>query len=152
MKAIRIVPGPAGGRLEIQDIPRPEAGSGQLLVRVAASGLNRGEVNQVKRAMAGSPLTTGVEFAHAVGHRALAAKDDAFGGGHHGRVGRNDDIFAARHVLQRLRHRAQVTHAVVDDGNAHNEPLVDGMVPAMRGSGVAAMRSARPKALKTVSA
>lgn len=66
MKAIRIVPGPAGGRLEIQDIPRPEAGPGQLLVRVAASGLNRGEVNQVKRAVAGAPLTTGVEFAGVV--------------------------------------------------------------------------------------
>jgi len=66
MKAIRIVPGPAGGRLEIQDIPRPEAVPGQLLVRVAASGLNRGEVNQVKRAVAGAPLTAGVEFAGVV--------------------------------------------------------------------------------------
>ncbi len=101
-----------------------------------------------------------IEFAHAVGHRALPRKDHALGAGHHRRIGGDDDLLATRDMLERLRHRAQVAHAVVDDGNGiasgfantHSEPLVNGMAPAMRGSGVVAMRNARPKALKTVSA
>ena len=34
----------------------------------------------------------------------------------------------------------------------HSDPLVEGVTPAMRGSGSTAMRRARPKALKIVSA
>lgn len=63
MKAVRIVPGPEGGRLEIHDSPTPQAGPGEVLVRVAASGLNRGEVNQVRQARSGQPRPAGVEFA-----------------------------------------------------------------------------------------
>jgi NADPH2:quinone reductase len=63
MRAVRIVPGPDGGRLEIQDLPIPQPGPGQVLVRVAASGLNRGEINQVRKAVSGNPLPVGVEFA-----------------------------------------------------------------------------------------
>lgn len=63
MKAARIVPGPEGGRLEILDIPVPVPGPGQLLVCVAASGLNRGEIKQVRNAVKGAPFTAGVEFA-----------------------------------------------------------------------------------------
>ena len=35
----------SGGKIEVElrDIPRPEAGPGQVLVRVRAAGLNRGE-------------------------------------------------------------------------------------------------------------
>lgn len=54
MRAARIVPGPQGGQLEIQDIPLPAVGPRQLLVHVAASGLNRGEINQVRRATGGA--------------------------------------------------------------------------------------------------
>lgn len=60
MRAARIVPGPQGGQLEIQDIPLPAVGPRQLLVRVAASGLNRGEINQVRRATGGAWFTAGV--------------------------------------------------------------------------------------------
>lgn len=63
MKACRIVPGPDGGRLEIQDIPTPTPGPGQILVRVMASGLNRGEIKLVREAKSGAPRTSGVEFA-----------------------------------------------------------------------------------------
>jgi NADPH2:quinone reductase len=66
MKASRIVPGPQGGRLEIQDVPKPEAGAGQVLVRVMASGLNRGEINLVRNATSGNAKTSGVEFAGVV--------------------------------------------------------------------------------------
>jgi NADPH2:quinone reductase len=66
MKASRIVPGPQGGRLEIQDVPAPQPGPGQVLVRVMASGLNRGEIKMVREATSGQPRTAGVEFAGVV--------------------------------------------------------------------------------------
>ena len=66
MKASRIISGSNGGRLEIHDIPAPAPGPGQVLVRVMASGLNRGEIKQVRETKTGAPKTTGVEFAGVV--------------------------------------------------------------------------------------
>lgn len=63
MKAVRIFPGAEGGTLKIVDVPTPVPAAGQILVRVRASGLNRGEINIVKRARDGHPLPAGVEFA-----------------------------------------------------------------------------------------
>ncbi len=63
MKAVRVIPHPDGGRIEIQDIPQPVAGPGQVLVRVRASGLNRGEITQARDRRTGDPITVGVEFA-----------------------------------------------------------------------------------------
>jgi hypothetical protein len=99
---------------------------------------------------------------------------DALGGGDARRIGGDEDVVAGRHVLDRLGDRAQVAHAVIDDGHVvigltrfstgrrprdaqpreqgnQSAPLVEGMVPAARSSGSAAMRSARAKALNTVS-
>lgn len=63
MKAVRVVPGPEGGKVEVQDIPVPAAAAGQVLVRVRAAGLNRGEINQAAELRSGNTITTGVEFA-----------------------------------------------------------------------------------------
>lgn len=63
MKAVRVIPGEQGGRIEVQDIPAPVADKGQVLVRVHASGVNRGEINQAKELRTGPVITTGVEFA-----------------------------------------------------------------------------------------
>ena len=63
MKAVRVIPHADGGKIEIQDIPAPVAGAGQVLVRVHASGLNRGEITQARDRRSGAPITTGVEFA-----------------------------------------------------------------------------------------
>ncbi|MBP0633369.1 zinc-binding dehydrogenase [Cupriavidus sp. AcVe19-1a] len=63
MKAVRVVPGPEGGTVEVQDIPVPVAAAGQVLVRVRAAGLNRGEINQAKELRSGNTITAGVEFA-----------------------------------------------------------------------------------------
>jgi len=63
MKAVRVIPHPEGGRIELQDIPVPIAGPGQVLVRVRASGVNRGEITQARDRRSGAPITTGVEFA-----------------------------------------------------------------------------------------
>jgi NADPH:quinone reductase len=63
MRAVRAIPHPDGGRIEIQDIPVPEVRAGQVLVRVRASGLNRGEITQARDRVSGEPITVGVEFA-----------------------------------------------------------------------------------------
>ena len=63
MRAVRVIPHPDAGRIEIQDIPVPEPKSGQVLVRVRASGLNRGEITQARDRRSGEPITVGVEFA-----------------------------------------------------------------------------------------
>jgi NADPH2:quinone reductase len=63
MKAMKIVPGPQGGHLEYLEVPMPTPGPGQVVVRVMASGLNRGEIKMVREAKAGAPKTAGVEFA-----------------------------------------------------------------------------------------
>ncbi len=63
MRAVRVIPDPAGGRVEVQDVPVPVAGAGQVLVRVRASGLNRGEITQARDRRSGDPITAGVEFA-----------------------------------------------------------------------------------------
>jgi NADPH2:quinone reductase len=63
MRAVRVIPHPDGGRIEIQDIEVPVAGSGQVLVRVRASGLNRGEITQASDRRSGEPITVVVEFA-----------------------------------------------------------------------------------------
>ncbi len=43
MRAWRLQDNESGPQLSLQDVPRPEPGPGQLLVRVRAAGLNRGE-------------------------------------------------------------------------------------------------------------
>src|SRR5258706_5569688 len=63
MRAVCVIPEPAGGRVEVQDVALPVAAPGQVLVRVRASGLNRGEITQAKERRSGEPITAGVEFA-----------------------------------------------------------------------------------------
>ncbi|MFM0166006.1 NADPH2:quinone reductase [Burkholderia sp. GAS332] len=63
MKAVRVVPTPQGGKVELQDIPVPQVGAGQVLVRVRAAGLNRGEINQARELRSGNTITAGVELA-----------------------------------------------------------------------------------------
>ena len=63
MKAVRVTPTPDGGKVEVLDIPVPEVGAGQVLVRVRAAGLNRGEIKQAGELRSGNAITAGVEFA-----------------------------------------------------------------------------------------
>ena len=63
MRAIRVIPEADGGRVEVRDIAAPVPGPRQVLVRVRASGLNRGEITQAKERRSGDPITAGVEFA-----------------------------------------------------------------------------------------
>ena len=49
--------------IETQDIPLPEPGPGQLLVRVHAAGLNRGELLSLRQQPPGEPVVLGIEAA-----------------------------------------------------------------------------------------
>ncbi len=62
MKAIAII----NQQLVIEDIARPEAGAGQILIKVAAAGVNRPDILQRMGGYpppAGAPLTLGLEVA-----------------------------------------------------------------------------------------
>ena len=63
MRAAFVVPGPGGGGLEIREVETPKVVAGRVLVRVKASGLNRGEVLYRHAALKGAPYIGGVEFA-----------------------------------------------------------------------------------------
>jgi len=63
MRAALIVPGDKGGHVEVRTVPDLTPSAGQVLVRVRASGLNRGEIGQVKSLQTGNPSSIGVEFA-----------------------------------------------------------------------------------------
>lgn len=63
MKAVRVLPGAEGGQLAVQDIPTPQPGPGEVLVRVRASGINYGEIKYMREHRTGAPMTAGVEFA-----------------------------------------------------------------------------------------
>ena len=91
---------------------------------------------------------------HAVCHSALARQHNAVSRPDSGRVrGNSNRSVASRDRFERLGNGAEIPAAVVnDDDLLHNVPFVDGITPDMRGSGSSAMRSARPKALKIVSA
>ena len=104
MKAATIVPGPQGGRIEIREIPRPEPGPGQVVVRVMASGLNRGEIKLVREAASGAPVVAGVEFAGIVsavgsGVEGLREGDHVVG---HGRGGQAEYVLSAARALIRV--------------------------------------------------
>ncbi len=67
MKAIFVVPGPDGAQYEYRDIPVPAVGPGEVLVRIHATGINRGEL--LARPLIRSsnpklrPVIGGIEFA-----------------------------------------------------------------------------------------
>ena len=86
MRAAFVVPEATGGRLEIRDTDIPPLGAGQILVRVKAAGLNRGEVLYRRAARKGAPYIGGVEFAGEVaalgpGAAAFALGDRVMGHG-----------------------------------------------------------------------
>ena len=55
MKAYWIAPGTSGTTVELRDTPAPEPKAGELLVRVRASSLNRGELLGGKPGAAAKP-------------------------------------------------------------------------------------------------
>lgn len=79
MKAVIIVPTPDGGRIGVQDVPDPRPTESEVLVRVHAAAVNRGEIGVRKAARAGSPMRNGIEFAGEVIELGREAKSVAVG-------------------------------------------------------------------------
>jgi len=104
MKAAMIVSGPQGGHLEIRQIPRPTPGSGQVVVQVMASGLNRGELVRVREARAGDPILAGIEFAGIVSQVGLGVRGvregDRVAG--HGWGGQSEYVLAEARALMSM--------------------------------------------------
>lgn len=63
MRAVCFVPHPDGARPEIVDLPKPLPAPGEVLVKVHAAGLNRGEMTTRRALTSGMPQQTGIEFA-----------------------------------------------------------------------------------------
>ena len=79
MRAAFVVPGPTGGRLELRETEIPQISAGRVLVRVKASGLNRGEVLYKHAALKRAPYIGGVEFAGEVAALGDGVTDLALG-------------------------------------------------------------------------
>ena len=63
MRAVMFVPGPGGAAVEIREVAEPVPKPGEVLVRVHAAALNRGELAVRQQLQSGSPQPTGIEFA-----------------------------------------------------------------------------------------
>ena len=63
MKAVVFVPRPGGAAVEVRELPQPAPQAGEVLVRVKAAGLNRGELAVRKGLVKGEPQQSGIEFA-----------------------------------------------------------------------------------------
>jgi len=58
-----IVPSSSGGQISVHEIPDPAPKASEVLVRVHAAGLNRGEIGVRKALKSGQPQQNGIEFA-----------------------------------------------------------------------------------------
>lgn len=63
MLAAVAVPGPEGAVIELREMPVPQPGAGEVLIRVRAAGLNRGEQVGLAAFRTGSPRIMGIECA-----------------------------------------------------------------------------------------
>ncbi|AHK32012.1 zinc-containing alcohol dehydrogenase [Rhodococcus opacus PD630] len=104
MRAARAVPHPDGGKVTVLDVPTPTPGPDQVLVKVKAAGLNRGEILQAGRVRTGEPQPIGVEFAGEVaavgaGVTQWREGDRVMG---HGNGGQAEYALAASRALMRV--------------------------------------------------
>lgn len=157
MKAVRIVATATGGRPEIHEVTTPVPGPGQVLVRVYASGLNRGEITIASRYKEGPPMPSGVEFAGEVAGvgaevRGWKAGDRVMG---HGNGGQAEYVLSAALALMPVPASLDWVHAAAFPNvfmTAHDALITNGQMragetvlvnAASSGIGMAAIQIAR---------
>jgi NADPH:quinone reductase-like Zn-dependent oxidoreductase len=63
MKAAMLIPGPEGGKIEVRDAPTPTPGLREVMIKVKATAINRGEVAGRRNFKSGAPVISGIELA-----------------------------------------------------------------------------------------
>lgn len=63
MKAVMLIPQSGGAKPELQEIPEPSIRDNEVLVRVHATAINRGEIPGLKMFVTGKPRISGIELA-----------------------------------------------------------------------------------------
>ncbi len=164
MKAVRIVATPAGGRIEVHEVPVPPVEANQVRVRVRAAGVNRGEIAMAQRLRSGPPAASGVEFVGEVdavgpGVEGWRAGDRVMG---HGPGGHAQYVLADPRALMRVPDTLGWVEAAAfpnvfmtaHDALVTNAGLATGEVvlvnAASSGIGLAAIQIARLMGAKTV--
>ena len=79
MRAVMFVPRPGGAAVEVRELPDPVPGPGEVLVRVHAAGLNRGEMAVRRQLESGKSQPTGIELAGEVVRARAPAADGPAG-------------------------------------------------------------------------
>jgi NADPH:quinone reductase-like Zn-dependent oxidoreductase len=138
MRTALIIPGDTGGHVEVRSVPDLSPSAGQVLVRVRASGLNRGEIGQVKALRTGTPAPIGVEFAGEVaavgaGVSAWREGDRVMG---HGRGGQAQYALADPRALMRVPPSLSWTEAASFPNvfiTAHDAVVTNGQLRAGEG-------------------
>lgn len=80
MKAMVILANSQGGTLELRDVPQPQPGAGELLVRVKATALNRADLAQ-RRGAYPRPVTGGAQSAEVIAGLEATGEVAALGSG-----------------------------------------------------------------------
>jgi NADPH2:quinone reductase len=135
MRTALIIPGEKGGHVEVRTAPDLIPSAGQVLIRVRASGLNRGEIGQVRALQAGSPSPIGVEFAGEVASVGADVTrwregDRVMG---HGRGGQAQYVLADPRALMRIPPNLSWTEAASFPNvfiTAHDAVVTNGQLQA----------------------
>ena len=157
MQAVVFVPHAGGGLAEVREVTAPEVKAGQVLVRVRAAGVNRGELSALKNLVKGTPQPSGIEFAGEIVECApdvasFRPGDRVMG---HWRAGQAEYVAADHRVLMRIPEEVDWITAgafINSFTTAHNAIVTNGLLSAGKsvlinaassGIGVAAIQIAK---------
>ncbi len=165
MKAALIIPNPdLGGQIQLREVSQPQAKAGEVLIRIEATAINRGEIGPRKAHRSGEPRGCGVEFSGevvALGEGATLKLGQAVMG--HCVSGANAELLAVDHRLVMPKPAHWSWHEAAAFPNvymtAHDAMVTNGHVTATdvllinaasSGVGMAAAQIARAMGVRTI--